>query len=634
MSEAPWLIPLSPLIAFAINGILGPRYLRRATGVIGSLGILTSFLLTIGLWLDLPKEDSKREYILYRWLESGSLKIDIGFTLDELTVVMLLVVTGVSFLIHVYSNAYMEHDNSFARFFTWLPLFVFSMIMLVMANNFLSLFVFWEMVGVCSYFLIGFWHDRDSANNAAMKAFITNRVGDFGFAAGIFLIFWNFGTVNYSEVHASIGTITSGVATTIALLLFVGAMGKSAQFPLHIWLPDAMEGPTPVSALIHAATMVTAGIFMVARNIPIFEAAGISLIIIGGIGAFTALFAATIAVTQTDIKRVLAYSTVSQLGLMFLALGSGAYVAAIFHLATHAFFKALLFLGSGSVIHSMQNEQNMHEYGGLKSKLPWTYATYVIGGLALSAIFPLAGFWSKDEILAGAFFKGASSNGDVLFLLFWIMGLTASLLTAFYTFRMIHLTFHGMPRNRSLYDHAHESPWLMVLPLVLLAALSVAAGIGLGFPPEHGVIHDYLQHVVHSKHFELTGDSTIIISLAIISTAIALIGMMAASAIYQRGRPSPEAMGRLFPVLYTLSYKKYYVDEMVDILIIKSSKAAGFVLWAVDAKLVDGMVNLLGWTVKAFSSIGRRIQTGQVQNYVLIMATGLVVSLGIIMVMQ
>ena len=630
MIEHPWLIPLAPLLAFAINGLLGPRYLKKATGIIGSAGILAAFLLTVWLW----REGEYGEATLFEWVASGSLAIDIGFLVDELTVVMLLVVTGVSFLVHVYSIGYMAHDGSFARFFAWLPLFVFSMVMLVMANNFLSLFVFWEMVGVCSYLLIGFWHDRESANNAAMKAFLVNRVGDFGFAIAIFMIFWNFRTLEYGAVFAQVGRADPEVVLVIALLLFVGAMGKSAQFPLHIWLPDAMEGPTPVSALIHAATMVTAGVYMVARMVPIFEVHTTALLVVGGVGAFTALFAATIAVAQTDIKRVLAYSTVSQLGLMFLALGAGVYTAAIFHLATHAFFKALLFLGSGSVIHAMHDEQEMTRYGALRRKLKWTYGTFLVGGLALSAIFPLAGFWSKDEILAGAFMRGASMDGDGLFVVFWAMGLAASLLTAFYTFRMVILTFHGDPRDADLHERAHESPAVMVAPLALLALLAVGAGAVLGFPPEVGLIHDFLHHAPGILHFQLTGNQTIAISLAVISTAVALLGALGAYMIYSRGLPRAESIGPFVPGMHTLLYRKYYIDEIVNYGIVATTKVIGFILWAIDAKIVDGIANLIGWTVRALGGAARRVQTGQVQNYVFLMALGAVVSVGALMILR
>jgi NADH-quinone oxidoreductase subunit L len=628
--EYPWLIPLAPLVAFGINGLLGPRYLKKATGVIGSTGILVAFLLTVAMW----RQGEYGQATLFQWVASGSLTVDVGFLVDELTIVMLLVVTGVSFLVHVYSIGYMAHDRSFARFFAWLPLFVFSMVMLVMANNFLTLFVFWELVGVCSYLLIGFWHDRESANNAAMKAFLVNRVGDFGFAIAVFMIFWNFRTLEYGEVFANLDSVESSTLLIIALLLFVGAMGKSAQFPLHIWLPDAMEGPTPVSALIHAATMVTAGVYMVARTIPIFEVHSAALIVVGGIGAFTALFAATIALAQTDIKRVLAYSTISQLGLMFLGLASGAYVAAIFHLATHAFFKALLFLGSGSVIHAMQDEQEMTKYGALRRKLKWTYGTFLVGGLALSAIFPLAGFWSKDEILAGAFIRGISGDGNPIFAFYWVVGLTVSLLTAFYTFRMVIMTFHGDARDKELHESAHESPAVMIVPLVVLALLAAGAGAVLGFPPEEGMVHDFLHNVPGTAHFELSGVQTIAIALAVISTAVALLGALSAYMIYSRRRPRAESIGRLVPGMHTLLYRKYYVDEIVDYGIVAVTKVIGFILWAIDAKIVDGLVNLLGWIVRSLSAVTRRVQTGQVQNYVFIMALGAVVSVGALAVFR
>ena len=627
MADFPWIIPLFPLAAFAINGAFGPRYLKKVTGFIGSAGVLGAFAATVALWISGVHSDTP-DFTLYRWVSSGSFNIDIGFILDPLTVVMLLVVTGVSFLVHVYSIGYMAHDESFARFFTWLPLFVFAMIMLVLSNNFLSLYVFWELVGVCSYLLIGFWHQRKSAADAAVKAFLVNRVGDFGFAIGIILIFWNFGSLNYGEVFASVSDKSTDLMLLIALLLFIGAMGKSAQFPLHIWLPDAMEGPTPVSALIHAATMVTAGVYMVARMVPIFEVSNEALLIVGGIGAFTALFAASIGLVQTDIKRVLAYSTVSQLGLMFLALGAGAYSIAIFHLATHAFFKALLFLGSGSVIHAMGNQQEMSEYGGLWRRMKWTYFTFLLGGLALSGVFPLAGFWSKDELLASAFFKGVAVDGSWPFTVFWIVGLVASLLTAVYTFRMIILTFHGKPRNPELHSRSHESPISMVAPLVVLAAGAVALGAAVGFPPEHGFIHDYLHDIPGVFHFAGAGELTAVISLAIISTAIAACGIIAAYAVYSRRQPSAEAVAALSPRLHGLLYRKYYVDELVNYGIVGVTKGVALVLWAIDAKIVDGIVNLIGWIVRAASSLTRRIQTGQVQNYLFLIAAGAVVSVG------
>ncbi len=629
MAQIAWLIPALPLAAFLINGVFGPRFLGRIAGVIASLAIGASFVVVVALWIDLPSEGSPdRQQELYRWVASGDLVVSIGFLLDELAVVMLLVVTGVSFLVHVYSTAYMAHDPAHARFFVWLPLFVFSMILLVMADNFLLLFVFWEMVGVCSYLLIGFWHRRNSANDAAIKAFVTNRIGDFGFAGGVFLVFWTFGTLDYLSVHAQVSQASAGVLLAIALLLFVGAMGKSAQFPLHVWLPDAMEGPTPVSALIHAATMVTAGVYMVARHSVIFEASGDALIIVGATGAFTALLAATIGCVQTDIKRVLAYSTVSQLGLMFLGLGAGVYAAAIFHLVTHAFFKALLFLGSGSVIHAMDDEQDMRSYGGLARKLPWTYVTFLIGGLALAAIFPLAGFWSKDELVASAFAAGASADGNWWYLVFFAAGLLTSLLTAFYTIRMIVLTFHGRPRDQKLHDHAHESPVAMVAPLVILAALAIVAGGLLGFPPEHGAIHEYLGVVLHSVHFDLTGDETLTVLIALASTAVAAGGAALAVAAYGRGVVSPQKLARFFPGFYRLASEKYYLDHITDQVVVAGTRTSAFFLWGIDARVVDGIVNLIGWLVRAIAAVSRRLQTGQVQNYALLVLIGVVAVVG------
>src|SRR3972149_937813 len=399
MREILWLIPLFPLLAFVVNGLLGPKFLKKATGPIASAAILGSFAASVALWIA-GVQAGAEDVILFRWVASGAFKLDVGFTLDPLTVLMLLVVTGVSFVIHVYSIGYMARDPSFARFFTWLPLFVFSMVMLVMANNFLSLYVFWEMVGVCSYLLIGFWHERPSASAAAVKAFLVNRVGDFGFAFGVLLIFWYFGSLNYKDVFPRVNEISGGVTLAIALLLFLGAMGKSAQFPLHVWLPDALEGPTPVSALIHAATMVAAGAFLVARTFPLFEHSDQALTTVAVIGGFTALFAATMGLVMNDIKRVIAYSTISQLGYMMLGLGTGGVAIGIIHLFNHAFFKALLFLGAGSVNHAT-GTFDMREMGGMRKYMPWTATLFFIAALSLAGIWPLAGFWSKDEVLAG-----------------------------------------------------------------------------------------------------------------------------------------------------------------------------------------------------------------------------------------
>ncbi len=637
MFEVVWLIPFAPLLAFVVNGIAGRRY-PQATGWVSTGGILASFLLTGALWIGGISAD-QLGWTFYPWVDSGTFAVNIGFLLDPLSVVMLLVVTGVSALVALYSVGYMDHDAAKPRFHTWIPLFVFSMVMLVMSDNLLQLFIFWEMVGLCSYLLIGYWHDRNSANVAATKAFLVNRIGDFGFIIGIILAFFHFDSLRYREIFEVIGDKDPAMTTAIAFLLFIGAMGKSAQFPLHVWLPDAMEGPTPVSALIHAATMVTAGVYIVARMNPLYMVAPEALIFVAAIGTVTAFVAATIALVQTDIKRVLAYSTVSQLGLMFVALGAGAYSIAIFHLVTHAFFKALLFLGSGSVIHALNDEQDMRQMGGLWRKMPLTYGTFLLGGLALAAVFPLAGFWSKDEILASAFLKAtadagttlAADHGAGIFWLFFIVGLVVSLMTAFYTLRMILMTFHGKPRNQELHDHAHESPWVMTLPLGILAVGAVVGGAVLGIPPEHGFLHEYLYKTAGITHFEGSGDPPTVV-LAIISTVVALAGVAIAYLAYRKGVPIPDTARRLAPGAEKLFQRKWYMDHLGDGLMVMLTRAIAVVSWGFDAGVIDGLVNASGAVTRRLSGEMRRLQTGQAQNYALLMVVGIVLVIGGLMI--
>ena len=636
MVDAPWIIPLLPLIAFALNGLLrsSGRNNNQGYGWLSTGLIFGSFIATVLLWISLDTRTTE-EFVLYRWIASGGFNVEIAFLTDELTVVMLLVVTGVSTLVSMYATGYMSHDANQSRFFTWIPLFVFSMIMLVISDNLLQLFVFWEMVGLCSYLLIGYWYQRNSANAAATKAFLVNRVGDFGFAIGIILAFHEFGTVRYREIFENLGSADQRMLTAIALLLFVGAMGKSAQFPLHIWLPDAMEGPTPVSALIHAATMVTAGVYLVVRLNPLYTAAPQALLVIAAIGTFTAFMAATIALVQTDIKRVLAYSTVSQLGLMFLAIGSGAYTVAIFHLATHAFFKALLFLGSGSVIHALQDEQDMRQMGGLWRKLPLTYTTFLLGGLALAAIFPLAGFWSKDEVLAVTYVKATAPAGSALsafhgasiYWLFYVAGLAVSIMTAAYTFRMIFKTFHGTPRNPELHAHAHESPWIMTVPLLVLTIGATGAGALLGIPPEKGLIHGYLKETAGIIHLEGAEHPNTLV-LALISTLVAGSGLLIAFGAYGKGMRIPLTARTLLPGAETLFKQKWYMDHLGDRFTVALTKALAFISWGFDVAVVDGIVNGLGSLTQTLSGQVRRIQTGQAQNYALLMVIGMVLTIG------
>jgi len=609
-----WLIAAFPLAAFLINGLFGKRWLGQRSGWLASASIGASALLSIGVFSDVLRGATSTTVTLYRWIGVGDLRVDVAALVDPLSAVMLLVVTVVSFLVHVYSIGYMEHDHGFYRFFTWLPLFVFAMLILVLADNYLLMFVGWEGVGLCSYLLIGFWFERPEPVFAAKKAFVMNRVGDWGFMIGMIVTFLVFGSMNFTEVFGQVEIAEQGVLGLICLAFFLGATGKSAQLPLYSWLPDAMEGPTPVSALIHAATMVTAGVYLVARSTPLFEAAGGVLVVVGAVGAVTAIFAATIALVQTDIKRVMAYSTVSQLGYMFLALGVGAPIAAIFHLATHAFFKALLFLGSGSVIHAMAGEQDMRKMGGLRRKMPLTYWTMLIAGGALAAVPPLAGFWSKDEVVGAAFTNG--------YPILWTIGVFTGGLTAFYVTRALWLTFHGEPRDRHLYDHAHESPRLMTAPLVVLGVGSVLAGF-VGFPPEDGFLHRFLPEALYPHGHEVHQPQLAVIAgLAATSVFAGLIGIFIGLSMYARRRPDPAAVRRAAGPVHRVLENKYYVDELLDRRFVDLSKAFAGASWAFDAHIVDGIVNRIGWAFGLAGSGLRRLQTGLVGNYALSIVAG------------
>ena len=612
-----WLIPALPLAAFLINGLFGARLLGKLTGQIASVAVGASAVLAIRVLFDVLRLGGEPHTVpLYEWIAVGDFRSPVSALVDPLSAVMLVVVTTVSFLVHVYSIGYMAHDRGIHRFFTWLPLFVFAMLILVLADNYVLMFVGWEGVGLCSYLLIGFWFERPEPYVAAKKAFVMNRIGDWGFTVGMILTFLAFGSVTFLEVFEHVNDVDPGILTIIALAFFLGATGKSAQLPLHSWLPDAMEGPTPVSALIHAATMVTAGVYLVARSTALFAAAGDALLVVGIVGAITALFAATIALVQVDIKRVMAYSTVSQLGYMFLALGVGAPIAAIFHLTTHAFFKALLFLGSGSVIHATE-EQDMRRMGGLRRKLPVTYWTMLIAGGALAALPPLAGFWSKDEIVGSAFVNG--------YALLWAIGILTAVLTAFYVTRAMYMTFHGEPRDRHLYDHAHESPPVMTVPLVLLAAGSVLAGF-IGFPPEAGFIHSFLEpsmEIEGAVHHD--PDYGLLTALAGVSVGAGIAGILVGLAMYARRRPDPAAVARAAGPVYTILVNKYYVDELYDRRIVDAGRALFGASWAFDVHIIDGIVNRLGWLTALVGSGVRRAQTGVVGNYALSVVAGLIV---------
>jgi NADH-quinone oxidoreductase subunit L len=627
MMDYVWLIPLFPLIGFLINGLVGKSLPKTVVGTIGSAAVGLSFLVTVAIFLEflkLPTDARSVEKVVYTWIASGSFKASVAFLIDPLSLIMLLVVSGVSTLIHIYSIGYMHDDEGFYRYFSYLNLFVFAMLILVSANNFLLMFVGWEGVGLCSYLLIGFWYEKQSASDAGKKAFVVNRIGDFGFLLGIFLIFWTFGSVNFTEVFplAAKYPMGSGVLTAITLFLFLGATGKSAQIPLYTWLPDAMEGPTPVSALIHAATMVTAGVFMVARCSTLYVLSPISMTVVAAVGALTAIYAATIGITQFDIKRVLAYSTVSQLGYMFLACGVGAFTSGIFHLMTHAFFKALLFLGSGSVIHGMHGEQDMRHMGGLKKHMPITYWTFILATLAIAGIFPFAGFFSKDEILFHSLVSGHT--------VFWGIATVAAFITAFYMFRAVFMTFHGEARFDPHHVHPHESPPLMTMPLMTLAGLSVVGGL-VGFPIIKGAnkFKEFLAPAITPLVHEVHAPAWFEITMMIFSMAVAASGIYMAYKFYMKKPELPEMVTQKIPVIYDLVYHKYYVDELYDATVVEPIKNGSDFLWhGVDETVIDGAVNGSATTVGWLSSHLRKLETGFVQSYALAILIGAVLVTG------
>ncbi|MGA7669081.1 MAG: NADH-quinone oxidoreductase subunit L [Nitrolancea sp.] len=616
-----FLIPLAPLVAAVVNFMFGRWIIKNFASWIASGAVALSFVLSLIVFFQIRSNDEVITQHLYTWIPAGSFRIPVTLQVDQLTAIMLLVVTFVSLLVHVYSFGYMHGDPGYYRFFSYLPLFVFSMLMLVLADNYLLLFVFWEGVGLCSYLLIGFWYRRRSAAQAAKKAFIVNRIGDFGFTIGILFIFTHFGSLEYSKVFSSLGSASNSTVTLIALLLFTGAIGKSAQIPLFIWLPDAMEGPTPVSALIHAATMVTAGIFMVARSYPIFEASHDAMQVVAIIGAATAFVAATIALTQYDIKKVIAYSTVSQLGYMAFALGVGAWVPAIFHLFTHAFFKGLLFLGAGSVIHGMHEEQDMRRMGNLKKYMPVTYWTFMVGALANAGLFPFAGFWSKDETIAGAW---ASSHPFIA-----ITGLVAAFFTALYMMRAVFMTFHGTERFDTEHIHPHESPWSMKGPLILLAIPALLVGALVGWPPDKGWFHTFLEPVFAAGKAPVEISSATTYTLAILSTVFVLAGIGIAYLAYVKESISPRDWAKRLGPAYQLAANLWYFDAAYERFIIHPLYLFSVFLWrVVDVEIIDGAVNGVASAVSFTSERWRRAQTGLVSNYALAIALGAVIIVG------
>jgi NADH-quinone oxidoreductase subunit L len=620
-----WLILLFPLLGVLINGFFGRRIGKKWVGQVACAAVGLSFLVGVGVFLALLGEEHGRTVPLFSWITVGDFQIKAAILVDQLSTLMTLVVTGVSLVIHVYSIGYMAEDERYARFFTLLNLFVFSMLILVLADNFLLLYVGWELVGLCSYLLIGFWFERPSAAEAGKKAFLVTRVGDFGFALGVMLIFVTFGTLSYAQVFEQAPhTLTTGLATAITLLLFAGAVGKSAQIPLYVWLPDAMEGPTPVSALIHAATMVTAGVYMVARTHVLFELAPLSMMVVAVIGAVTAFYAATIALVQNDIKRVLAYSTISQLGYMFLAVGVGAYASGIFHLTTHAFFKALLFLSAGSVMHGLAGELDMRKMGGLKDKMRTTYRTFLAGAAALAGFPLLSGFFSKDEILWRAFNSSIIPSAWLRAGL-WLIGIVTAFLTAFYAFRAVFLTFWG-PSRVDEGVHIHESPRVMTTPLTILAVLAIVGGL-IGIP-HLSAVEGFLEPVF--AHHEAAHASGILEwALMALSAIVAILAIILAQYMYLVNPGLPNRLSQRYASMYKLLSNKYYVDEIYMAGIVNPMRnLAGFLSQTFDAGVIDGAVNGLAAFFGRTGQESRKLQTGYVRNYSLAMLVGVVVVLG------
>jgi len=625
------LIPLLPLASFLILGMFG-HWIRDKAHLVAVPAIVLSLGISILAFFDVAGGHHST-IRLYTWLTSGMLDVHIGLSIDRLTSVMLLLVTTVSALVHVYTIGYMQGEPGYARFFSYIALFTFSMLMLVLADNFLQLFVFWEAVGLCSYLLIGHWYERQSAVAAATKAFVVNRVGDFGFMLGLLLVFTTFDSLDYATAFANVGPATAQVMnilepvggsfevstiTVICLLLFMGAIGKSAQFPLHVWLPDAMEGPTPISALIHAATMVTAGVFMVARLAPLYNASPTAMSVVAIVGAITMVLGATIALTQTDIKRVVAYSTMSQLGYMMMACGLGAYAAGIYHLMTHGAFKALLFLGCGSVIIALHHEQDMRRMGGLKDRLPITYWTFVIGSLALAG-FPLtAGFFSKDDVLVSAW--AAGPLGQVLSM----FGVLTALLTAFYSFRLVFVTFWGPSRvDQQHAAHVHEPSPTMTVPLVILAVLSIATGY-VGIP-------EFLAPVFEGGDGAHGGGA---MGIMLLATAMGLLGIGGAYYAYVLHPSLPDRWAHQWRTAYEWSFHKWYFDEAYDRSIVRPTFTVAVELWKrIDVAVIDGAVNGVARAIAWCAWFLRLVQSGQTQHYALGMALGAVVILTLLMVM-
>ncbi len=632
-----WLIPLLPLAGAAINGFFGKKASRGGVSTVALLASGAAFAMALWVALRFSSLSLPYQEFVAHWIRSGSFAVDFAFYLDQLSLVMLLVVTGVGLLIHIYSIGYMWEDPGYYRFFTYLNLFMFFMLTLILANNYLLMFIGWEGVGLASYLLIGFWFTKDAAASAGKKAFIVNRIGDFGFLIGLFLLIQHFGSLNFQRVFEAVRPMpvesgAAGLLTAVGVLFMIGACGKSAQIPLYVWLPDAMEGPTPVSALIHAATMVTAGVYMVSRSHAIFERAPIALTVVAIIGTLTAFFAATIGIAQTDIKKVLAYSTVSQLGYMFMACGVGAFSAGIFHLMTHAFFKGLLFLAAGSVIHAVGGEQDMRRMGGLRSYIPWTFLTMGIATLAIAGIPPLAGFWSKDEILWKAY---SSPQGSWAF---WLIGVITAFITSFYMFRLMYMTFAGDYRGREEHElvvaggsHGHnghgvphESPMVMLVPLMILAVLSLVGGlVGIGNRFEHFLAPVFESTPVPgavaavNSTAESSGGHGLELALMGISVAVAFLGWYLAYLLYSKRPELPQRIADALGSFYSAVVHKYYIDELYAAVFVKPLiDGSTRILWqGVDRKLIDAAVNDTADGARNVSDEVRHMQSGNLRSY-------------------
>ncbi|MFA6438407.1 MAG: NADH-quinone oxidoreductase subunit L [Bacteriovoracaceae bacterium] len=640
-SLAPFIV-LSPLLGFLINGFFG-RKIKNETivGSIGTLAVASSFIIALLIFIEMlgsPAEERKHIVTAFEWIAAGTFSANVAFQVDQLSILMTLIVTGVGSLIHLYSIGYMHGDAGFWRFFTYLNLFIFAMLNLVLADNYLLMFLGWEGVGLCSYLLIGFWYDRNfekgTTGDAAKKAFIVNRIGDFGFLLAMFLIFNTFGSLTYETVFAQAAGFSVGdnVMFWITLLMFIGATGKSAQIPLYVWLPDAMAGPTPVSALIHAATMVTAGIYMVARSSILYALAPSTMEIVAIIGLLTAFFAGTIGLVQNDIKKVLAYSTVSQLGYMFLGVGVGAFSAGLFHVMTHAFFKALLFLGSGAVIHAMHDEQDIQKMGGLQKFMPWTFRTFAIGSFAIAGFPLLSGFFSKDEILWKAYTDGAPWM--------WLIAALAAGITAFYMFRLVSLTFLGKERFDLHHVHPHEAPQTMLIPLLVLAFFSIVGGY-VGIPHVlggHNYFEEFLEPVFAGANAKLMmpmhDSAALELGLMATSVAIGLLGIYAGWKIFTQKMEIAENVAKRFSGLHKILWNKYFVDEAYDAVVVNPIKTTSEkFLWKIfDVKIIDNTLNFSAKFVEATSNIFRRIQTGVVQSYAIVFVAGILFVIGYLMV--